>query len=205
MANPNFIATMSSDEIWRGTDNTRCITDDLDAIEDDILELEQNKADEDHAHSYNDLSDKPSIPSAYTHPENHPASMITGLATVATSGNYDDLSGKPTNPQMLLGVEYLTNEKWNGESLYTTIVNCGNFENGKNVDTELSCQSIVRYCGCIGGYAIPFFHYGVDSAWSCWVEVSNYWNNVRITMRGGESIGSVPVQVQVWYTKPPVN
>lgn len=32
----------------------------------------------------------------YTHPDNHPASMITGLATVATSGSYNDLSNKPT-------------------------------------------------------------------------------------------------------------
>lgn len=37
-----------------------------------------------------------SIPSAYTHPATHPASMITGLATVATSGKYSDLSGKPS-------------------------------------------------------------------------------------------------------------
>lgn len=35
---------------------------------------------------------------AYTHPASHPASMITGLATVATSGSYNDLSNKPTIP-----------------------------------------------------------------------------------------------------------
>ena len=41
---------------------------------------------------------------AYTHPTSHPASMITGLSTVATSGKYSDLSGKPTtmkNPNAL--------------------------------------------------------------------------------------------------------
>ncbi|MCQ2010538.1 hypothetical protein NOM01_10975 [Sporolactobacillus sp. STSJ-5] len=32
----------------------------------------------------------------YVHPASHPASMITGLATVATSGSYNDLSSKPT-------------------------------------------------------------------------------------------------------------
>lgn len=51
-----------------------------------------------HGHSYNDLSDKPTIPEAYTHPDSHPASMITGLATVATSGSYTDLADKPTIP-----------------------------------------------------------------------------------------------------------
>nr|WP_309101688.1 hypothetical protein [Fredinandcohnia onubensis] len=32
----------------------------------------------------------------YVHPSSHPASMITGLATVATSGSYNDLSNKPS-------------------------------------------------------------------------------------------------------------
>lgn len=51
--------------------------------------------------SYNDLTDKPTIPSAYIHPASHPASMIEGLATVATSGSYNDLSDKPTIPTSL--------------------------------------------------------------------------------------------------------
>lgn len=34
----------------------------------------------------------------YTHPDSHPASMITGLATVATSGDYNDLNNKPSIP-----------------------------------------------------------------------------------------------------------
>lgn len=158
MSNPNFNPTMSSNDIWRDQDATRCLTDDLDQIEADIETLETDKADSDHTHegyatsdhthagyaetghshseyalsghthtgyansnhthteyastshthsgyassshghSYNDLSDKPTIPSAYTHPSTHPASMITGMATVATSGSYNDLSNKPTIP-----------------------------------------------------------------------------------------------------------
>lgn len=50
--------------------------------------------------SYNDLTDKPTIPSAYSHPSTHPASMITDLATVATSGSYNDLTNKPTIPSI---------------------------------------------------------------------------------------------------------
>ena len=37
----------------------------------------------------------PNTLSTYTHPSTHPASMITGLHTVATSGNYADLVNKP--------------------------------------------------------------------------------------------------------------
>lgn len=33
---------------------------------------------------------------SYTHPSTHPASMITGLADVAISGDYNDLSNKPS-------------------------------------------------------------------------------------------------------------
>ena len=33
----------------------------------------------------------------YSHPSSHPSSMISGLATVATSGKYSDLSEKPTS------------------------------------------------------------------------------------------------------------
>jgi hypothetical protein len=33
----------------------------------------------------------------YTHPTSHPATMITGLADVAMSGSYNDLSDKPTS------------------------------------------------------------------------------------------------------------
>ena len=47
--------------------------------------------------SYDDLTNKPTIPTAYNHPTSHPASMITGLSKVATSGLYTDLIGVPTN------------------------------------------------------------------------------------------------------------
>ena len=37
----------------------------------------------------------PAQDTVYTHPDTHAANMITGLATVATSGNYNDLTNKP--------------------------------------------------------------------------------------------------------------
>ena len=200
---------------------------------------------------YNDLTNKPTIPAAYSHPASHPASMITGLADVATSGNYNDLENKPsipttlpanggnadtvdgkhaddfatsvhshtpsdigaapashthshndvTNPPMLFGVEYRTNEKWNGEPLYTTLINCGNFADGTNFDTNIPCRYVVRHCGRIGGYSVPFIHYTLENAFSCWVEVSNFNGRIRVTMQGGASVGSLPVHIQVWYTK----
>lgn len=67
--------------------------------------------------SYNDLTDKPTIPTAYTHPATHPASMITGLSAVATSGSYADLGNKPTIPTV---TNDLTNAlKSNYDTAYT--------------------------------------------------------------------------------------
>lgn len=57
------------------------------------------------ASKVNNLTVETSVPknakftdTVYTHPSTHPASMITGLASVATSGSYNDLSDKPTIP-----------------------------------------------------------------------------------------------------------
>lgn len=51
MANPNFVANYSTNEIFRNEDTDRCLTDDLDTIESDIADLEIGKADSDHTHS----------------------------------------------------------------------------------------------------------------------------------------------------------
>ena len=63
--------------------------------------------------NYNDLTNKPTIPSAYTHPSSHVATMITEDSTHRFvtdaekstwnaksnfSGNYNDLTNKPTIP-----------------------------------------------------------------------------------------------------------
>ena len=46
----------------------------------------------------------------YTHPKTHPASMITGLAAVATSGSYADLSDKPIIPTVPTDVSAFVND-----------------------------------------------------------------------------------------------
>ena len=46
----------------------------------------------------------------YEHPASHPASMITGLANVAKTGSYSDLSNKPTIPIVPSNVSAFTND-----------------------------------------------------------------------------------------------
>lgn len=246
MANPNFIATMSSNEIWRDLDDTRCITDDLDAIEANISELEEGKADANHTHSdyapsehthngyanaihghsYNDLNDKPTIPSAYSHPENHPASMITGLATVATTGNYDDLNDKPTipvvpftedtdypgcfyrvvndvnewiNPPLIIGTEYRTTERWNNKVVYTKLVSIGAIADASSIDIrDYGATRIVRYFGWVDNYALP--HINADNLTASY---SVYYSvrTTTIDVNCGTAMAGRQGYIQLWYTK----
>lgn len=76
--------------------------------------------------SYNDLTDKPTIPSAQVNSDWNASSGVAQilnkpeLATVATSGSYNDLSNKPTIPTVPTNVSafnndagYLTTVAWN--------------------------------------------------------------------------------------------
>lgn len=55
-------------------------------------------------------SDAKFTDTVYNHPTTHPASMITGLSTVATSGSYSDLSNKPTIPVVPTKVSAFMND-----------------------------------------------------------------------------------------------
>ena len=114
MSNPNFIPTFSSDEVWRGTDTSRCISDDLDKIESDIVKLQENvgddyapadhkhdeyatvisldevkselngKADSNHSHETKDISD---FPTSMKNP--HSLSVKIGNVTNVYDGSAD--------------------------------------------------------------------------------------------------------------------
>lgn len=67
-------------------------------------------------------SDAKFTDTVYTHPSSHPASMITGLAIVATSGSYTDLSDKPTSLPAFGGNSTTANgimPDWTGSLGYT--------------------------------------------------------------------------------------
>lgn len=64
----------------------------------------------------------PAQDTVYTHPSSHPASMITGLAVVATSGNYNSLSNRPTVP-MMASYTATISTTWSGSAApYTQVL-----------------------------------------------------------------------------------
>lgn len=52
MANSNFNPTISTNEIWRDNDSSRCLTDDLDAMDAIHNTLPSKYAAKSHTHSY---------------------------------------------------------------------------------------------------------------------------------------------------------
>ena len=76
--NGTFDPTYSSNQIWMDTNLNECLTTHLEGIEGDVSSLQSNKADVNHTHSYNNLTDKPSIPTTLP----------------ANGGNADTVDGK---------------------------------------------------------------------------------------------------------------
>lgn len=79
----------------------------------------------------------------YSHPTNHPATMITGLAKVATSGSYNDLTNRPTslpanggNSSTVNGHTVLSNVPANAKFTDTTYVNATTAKAGLMSNTD---------------------------------------------------------------------
>lgn len=84
------VVTGEATELFDGTAAINIVATELDLSNyNDVLFTEEYK---------NKLNNIEEGATRYIHPDTHPASMITGLSTVATSGNYNDLLGKPSIP-----------------------------------------------------------------------------------------------------------
>ena len=117
MANPNFVPNYSTDEIYRGTDMDRCLSDDLEALETGKAAAEHTHsgyAAADHAHSGYaavDHSHDGYAAAEHTHtgyaPSTHEHSGYAaathehaGYAASGHAHSYNDLSDKPTIPSI---------------------------------------------------------------------------------------------------------
>lgn len=110
-----------------------------------------------------------------------------------------------TQPPMVTGVEYRITERRNKKPVYTMLVDCGQWENGKVVYVNLSSVGYpFRFDGSVNGYAIPFFYNDeFENASSCKVNVVPWENGLRVSMGGGTSdnFAGAQTSVRVWYTK----
>ena len=70
MANPNFTADYSTNQIWVGLDTTKCLTDTLEEMQSDI----DGKAPNTHSHSHSDYANVD-----HTHKFNPVTSIVAGF------------------------------------------------------------------------------------------------------------------------------
>ena len=91
----------------------------------------------------------------YIHPQTHPASMITGLHSIATTGDYNELSNRPTNLSQFVNDLNLSNgststvtisntlDNYQGSTLNEKLVNMFNDinTNHKNTPMEIMLPS----------------------------------------------------------------
>lgn len=75
------------------------------------------------------------------------------------------------NPPMVPGMEYSTTERWNGNPVYTKLVNCGTLSGDTATYTIMNLSgisSVIRCEGAAGGCSLPYgmkgeYHYGYYS------------------------------------------
>ena len=95
----------------------------------------------------------------YTHPSTHPASMITGLAGVATSGSYNDLTDKPTIPASSTVDSELSSTSTN--PVQNKVINAA--LNSKADSSMLSAYLPLAGGACTGSVSAPNFQTGTGA------------------------------------------
>lgn len=95
----------------------------------------------------------------YTHPSTHPASMITGLAGVATSGSYNDLTDKPTIPVSSTVDSELSSTSTN--PVQNKVINAA--LNSKADSSALSAYLPLAGGACTGSVSAPNFQTGTGA------------------------------------------
>lgn len=103
MANPNFTPTYSTNDIWRDTDMTRCLTDDIDAIDAVHASLPSTYAAKNHTHTgYATAEDVTAVRDALSSKANV---NHTHTEYASTSHNHDSSYYKKSDVDSKLGAK----------------------------------------------------------------------------------------------------
>lgn len=120
--------------------------------------------------SYNDLSNKPSIPAAQVNSDWNAASGVSQilnkptLATVATSGSYADLSNKPTIPTVAQSYNALSTDAMSGTAVAEAISGTGQVPSVTSTDNGKVLKA--TYEGGVGSFGWDAAPSGVPSTTS---------------------------------------
>lgn len=109
------------------------------------------------------------------------------------------------NPPMTAGVEYRTVERWQGEVVYTALINCGTTVPGDHIylTTAIKCSRIIKFTGECSGYALPFINgNSLTGSYTAYAGVYNHSGYISVRVYTGASVQADEALVRVWYTKP---
>jgi hypothetical protein len=102
------------------------------------------------------------------------------------------------NPPMILGVEYRTTERYNGQPVYTMLFNTGELANGGAFTYASEPVNVCRYAASIDSSALPIHAIATwGGGWSLWCDVTGQ----KVTAFMGANRTTAAIDVQVWYTK----
>lgn len=122
------------------------------------------------------------------------------LHLVKTSGSWGPLMWE--NPPMMAGVSYATTEKWQGNTVYCQLIDCGTISHMATVDiSAMKAATIIRYSGTVNGTPTPYGvsiadNYAGSPLFFARVEVNQSANNVMLFENGLSGTWTVTL----WYT-----
>ena len=103
------------------------------------------------------------------------------------------------DPPMQVGIEYATMEKWNGQTVFTKLIYCGNCSNGlyKSFDETLQ---VIRYCGIVGSVALPAT-IGLPESPTLYANLCITGQGIHLSCSDSVMLMDKPVYCRIWYTK----
>lgn len=109
------------------------------------------------------------------------------------------------NPKMELGVEYRTTERWNGQVVYTILIDCGLTAALASVQAPTGATRILRWEARSDKHALPIYDYISKASYYAYTYL-NPTNHLAIMYEAdkksdGFGNGGYHWYCQMWYTK----
>lgn len=109
------------------------------------------------------------------------------------------------NPPMNLGVEYRTTERWNGNVVYTMLIDCGATAPTASIDvSDLGIHYIIRYNAKAGNNSLPTGDYIKQEGYFAYAYIDNSYTTITLkadAFSDGHGNGGSHWYVHLWYIK----
>lgn len=107
------------------------------------------------------------------------------------------------NPPMLPGVLYKTTERFNGEYVYTVLIDCGKMPNNtyKSITHNIEMHRVIRFCGCEGTSVLPVNMYDWTTGNRRTITIDVSVSTTAVYIKSNYDASANSGMVQVWFTR----